>query len=209
MASIFRAYQRQIANHPFRTGAITSGFLFGMGDVIAQQGIEKKGIHHHNFAATARMAAYGSCVFGPAAVGWYKVLEKYIVIKNRPNIEMISRVAADQLIFAPIGIAVFFASMATMEGIDPQEKLAESWWVALRANWNVWPAVQLVNFRFVPLEMRVLFANVISVGWNSYLSWLNSLQSNKKASPSLEPEVIAPEKKNAIKSVPVVAKEEV
>lgn len=155
--------------------------LFGLGDVIAQQGIQKKGIRNHDYAATARMATYGGCmsspcgpcwlgvdgsetgVFGPAAVGWYRVLERYVVFKNR-NAQMLARVALDQLGFAPVGIAAFFSAMSVMERRSPSQKLRESWWTALRANWNVWPAVQLVNFRFVPLDLRIVFVNVVSLG---------------------------------------------
>jgi len=31
-----------------------------------------------------------------------------------------------------------------------------------------------VNFKVVPLEHRVLVVNVVSLGWNCYLSYLNS-----------------------------------
>lgn len=103
-------------------------------------------------------------IFGPAAVGWYKVLERYVVVKNSKNIQMLARVALDQLLFAPVGTACFFASMAVMEGGDPKKKLNDNWWIALRANWNIWPAVQVVNFRFVPLDLRIVVANVVSVG---------------------------------------------
>ena len=131
-------------------------------------------------------------VFGPTAVGWYKLLERYVVLKNR-NSQMLARVALDQLGFAPVSIAAFFSAMSVMEGGSPSQKLGESWWTALRANWNVWPAAQLVNFRFVPLDLRIVFVNVVSLGalplrlplqwvwsltgnpgWNSYLSWLNT-----------------------------------
>ena len=138
-------------------------------------------------------------VFGPAAVGWYKVLERYVVLKNR-NAQMLARVALDQLGFAPVGIAAFFSAMSVMEGGSPSQKLGESWWTALRANWNVWPAAQLVNFRFVPLDLRIVFVNVVSLGglplrppppssgllltgnpgWNSYLSWLNTQKHNSE-----------------------------
>ncbi|KAF8247647.1 hypothetical protein K440DRAFT_297100 [Wilcoxina mikolae CBS 423.85] len=180
MAHLLRAYQLQLVRRPVLTGAVTSGVLFGLGDIIAQQGIDRKGIKNHDFAATARMTFYGGCIFGPAAVGWYKVLERFVVIKRSQNVQMLARVACDQLIFAPVGIAVFFSTMSVLEGGDPKQKLRESWWTALRANWNIWPAVQVVNFRFVPLDMRVLFANVISIGWNSYLSWLNTQKQTTK-----------------------------
>ena len=85
-----------------------------------------------------------------------------------------ARVACDQLAFAPVMIGVFLSSMATMEGGSPKHKLETTWWPALKANWMVWPFVQMVNFTFLPLQHRVLFANVVSIGWNSYLSWVNN-----------------------------------
>lgn len=85
-----------------------------------------------------------------------------------------ARVAADQLLFAPTFIGVFLSSMAVLEGGSPSDKLAKSYVPALTANYMIWPLVQAVNFRFVPLHHRVLFVNVISIGWNCYLSFLNS-----------------------------------
>ena len=54
--------------------------------------------------------------------------------------------------------------MAIMEGTDPGEKVRGTYWEALKKNWMVWPAVQAVNFKFVPLEHRVLVVNVVSLG---------------------------------------------
>jgi len=39
-----------------------------------------------------------------------------------------------------------------------------------QANYKIWPLANLINFSVVPLKFRVLFANVISVFWNMYLS---------------------------------------
>lgn len=51
-----------------------------------------------------------------------------------------------------------------MEGSSPKEKLESTYTTALAKNWMVWPAVQAVNFKFVPLEHRVLVVNVVSLG---------------------------------------------
>lgn len=69
--------------------------------------------------------------------------------------------------------------MAIMEGTSPKDKLESTYWQALSKNWMVWPFIQIVNFKFVPLHHRVLLVNVISLGWNCYLSFLNS-QGGKK-----------------------------
>ena len=97
-----------------------------------------------------------------------------MVVRNSTNATIAARVACDQLIFAPVFIGLFLSSMAVMEGGSPEKKLEKSYWPALQANYMLWPFVQLVNFKFVPLHHRVLFVNVISIGWNCFLSMLNS-----------------------------------
>ena len=54
--------------------------------------------------------------------------------------------------------------MAYMEGTDPKEKLNSTYFNALQKNWMVWPAVQAINFKLVPLEHRVLVVNIVSLG---------------------------------------------
>jgi len=70
--------------------------------------------------------------------------------------------------------------MAIMEGSSPKDKLESTYWNALSKNWMVWPFVQAINFKFVPLHHRVLVVNVVSLGWNCYLSFLNSQGGQKK-----------------------------
>lgn len=119
------------------------------------------------------MALYGGCVFGPVATTWFGFLARRVTLKNR-HVETLARVACDQTLFAPVMIGVFLGSMAKMEGADPKERLEKAWWPTLQTNWMLWPFVQVINFTFLPLQYRLLFANIVSIGWNSYLSWVNS-----------------------------------
>ncbi len=72
--------------------------------------------------------------------------------------------AADQLLFAPTHLVLFLSSMAWLEGGSARRKLADTYTTALSRGWLVWPAVQVVNFAFVPLQHRVLVVNVVSLG---------------------------------------------
>ena len=112
-------------------------------------------------------------VFGPAATKWYSFLQKRINFENKAQ-TIVARVLADQLVFASTNMAVFLSTMSILEGKSPQEKLKKSYLPGLKANWTIWPVVQGVNFSVVPLEHRVLVVNVVSLGWNCYLSYLNS-----------------------------------
>lgn len=171
--TFWRWYNAKLAARPFLTQSVTTAVLFATGDVTAQQLVDKRGIKDHDLKRTGRMALYGGCVFGPVATTWFGLLARRVVHPNR-KIEILARVACDQLAFAPVMIGVFLSSMATMEGTSAKARLDKSWWPALQTNWLVWPFVQMVNFGFMPLQYRLLFANIVSIGWNSYLSFVNS-----------------------------------
>ncbi|EFX03442.1 integral membrane protein mpv17 pmp22 family [Grosmannia clavigera kw1407] len=166
-------YQSRLASHPVLTQSITTALLFATGDTTAQQVVERRGLEGHDAARTARMALYGGTVFGPAATTWYRFLQKRVVLST-PRRTMLAQVACDQGLFAPVFISVFLSSMAVLEGSSPRENLDRNYHSALTANYAIWPAVQMINFSVVPLHHRVLFVNVVSIGWNSYLSYLNA-----------------------------------
>ncbi|KAF8848770.1 sym-1 [Acephala macrosclerotiorum] len=170
---MLRWYQMKLASRPILTQSITTAVLFATGDTMAQQLVEKRGLANHDIARSGRMALYGGAVFGPAATTWFKFLQNKVVLRNK-NAEILARVAADQTIFASTNLFCFLSSMAIMEGTSPKDKLEKSYWTALQSNWMIWPFIQVVNFKFVPLHHRVLLVNVISLGWNCYLSWINS-----------------------------------
>ncbi|KAJ5730877.1 uncharacterized protein N7483_005385 [Penicillium malachiteum] len=170
---MLRWYQAKLAKRPILTASLSSGILFGSGDVLAQQAVDHRGLEKHDFARTGRMALYGGAVFGPVATAWYRILQRHIVLKSTLGTAA-ARVAADQIVFAPTQLTVFLSAMAIMEGSDPIEKWRHSFVPSYKANLLVWPFVQAVNFTFVPLELRVLVVNLVSLGWNCFLSLLNS-----------------------------------
>lgn len=104
---------------------------------------------------------------------WYQILAKHVNFQSK-GATAAARVLADQTIFATTNMAVFLSTMAYLEGDSPRKRLEKAYLPGLKANWAIWPAVQGVNFTFVPLEHRVLVVNIVSLGWNCYLSYLNA-----------------------------------
>ncbi|KAE8154887.1 hypothetical protein BDV25DRAFT_135530 [Aspergillus avenaceus] len=179
---MFSWYQRSLIQRPLLTQGLTTACLFAVGDGLAQQGVEKRGIARHDVSRTARMALYGGAVFGPVATKWFQFLQNRITLST-PGKTLVARVATDQLAFAPTMIGVFLSSMSLMEGGNPQEKLDKAYWPALRANWTIWPAVQAVNLYMVPLQYRVLTVNIFNIGWNCFLSFLNNADTEVQEVP--------------------------
>lgn len=52
-------YQARLAARPLLTQAVTTSILFAIGDVAAQQLVDKKGLEKHDLTRTGRMALYG------------------------------------------------------------------------------------------------------------------------------------------------------
>lgn len=74
--------------------------------------------------------------------------------------------------YATAGTGLFFATITALEGRphDVPAVLAAKFWPTLAANWAVWPAAHLVNFRFVPARFRLLYNNSVAVAWLALLS---------------------------------------
>ncbi|KAG9305446.1 hypothetical protein G9A89_021164 [Geosiphon pyriformis] len=148
-----------------------------------------------DIARLARFSGYGF-MFAPVIHNWFSFLEKrFPMPQETMNIDVkggisaggmsrvqmmrtvCKRTVVDQLAFAPIGLAVFFSVIGLLEGNGIQgikEKFSEAYIPALKANYAIWPLVQLINFRFLPLRYRVPFVSSIGVLWTMYLSLLNS-----------------------------------
>lgn len=104
---------------------------------------------------------------------WYRFLTHRVVLKNK-NAEVLARVAVDQTIFSPTFLTVFLSTMAYFEGRSPKENVKKNFLPIMATNYMVWPWVQLANFKFVPLNHRLTFANTVAIGWNCYISYMNN-----------------------------------
>ena len=56
--------------------------------------------------------------------------------------------------------------------MDVRERL----WPALRASATVWPAAIYINVTFIALPYRVLFVNVVGMGYGMMLSYMANQQ---------------------------------
>lgn len=104
---------------------------------------------------------------------FYGVLDRHLRHRNAV-VRTLQKVCVDQLVFAPVFMAVLVSIIGFMQhrSVDKvAEKLRREYLDILVANYYVWPWVQLVNFRFVPLNYQVPLTQLVAVMWNIYISW--------------------------------------
>ncbi|XAO21957.1 hypothetical protein I312_100718 [Cryptococcus bacillisporus CA1280] len=93
------------------------------------------------------------------------------------GIQLVKRVVADQTVMAPIGLVIFVGSMGVMEGHtveEIKEKFQDIYVPAILANWKIWPIIQGINFKLMPIQYRVPFQSTCGIAWTLYLSLLNA-----------------------------------
>jgi hypothetical protein len=102
--------------------------------------------------------------------------------------ETVGKVIIDQSLFGPLVIGGYMTYASLANGGSRQDVEAAfrtRYWDVLCANWMVWPALQLVNFKFVPLQLQILVMNTAVVGWSTFLA-LNAAAKPAVRAPELD-----------------------
>ncbi|KAJ7932626.1 hypothetical protein B0H13DRAFT_1956227 [Mycena leptocephala] len=191
--SLARAYQASFDTRPHTTLAVTGGCLNALGDVVAQVSHNILRKPHDDYVPfdpirTSRFFVFGATI-SPFLGRWNTFLERQFPLRalngsGKVSLKALSkRVACDQLVMAPIGLVAFIGSMGVMEGRSRKQisqKYSDLFMPTLATNWSVWPFLQFVNFRYMPLPYRVPFQSSMGVAWTLYLSTVNAGEDRKQ-----------------------------
>ncbi|KAF2813281.1 uncharacterized protein BDZ99DRAFT_252899 [Mytilinidion resinicola] len=130
-----------------------------------------------DFERLTRFMAYGF-LMAPVQHRWFAFLSRtFPISKTSAMVPAMKRVAFDQFLFAPVGLACFFTFMTVAEGGGKRavaRKFQDVYVPALKANFIVWPAVQILNFRVMPIQFQIPFVSTVGIAWTAYLSLTNS-----------------------------------
>lgn len=168
----FQAYSRQLERHPWRTQILTTGALWSLGDVLAQR-VEKAPF---NVRRNLLTAGYGALAVGPFGHAWYIGLDRAarrFFVPGSPTF-IAAKVLADTGIFGPLHVAGYFTFYTLVEGgglPDVAAKLRTDFWPTFSAELFVWPAVQVANFKLVPLHYQLLVVNLFTILDSCFMSW--------------------------------------
>lgn len=123
-----------------------------------------------NWTRTLHMSAAGLTT-GVVTHYWYILLDKRLgVLRNAKTIT--TKILVDQILFSPVNLAVYFSTIGVMERSSVarvrDELLEKGMEQIYVAEWLIWPPAQFVNFYFLPLRYRILWDNLISLGFDIY-----------------------------------------
>lgn len=175
--SLLQQYLILLKKYPILTKSVTSAILSALGNLLSQTLEARKKARHGaatkeiDRAGAARYAIFGLLFTGPLSHYFYQLMEVWMPTTD-PYC-LVKRLLLDRLFFAPAFLLLFYFVMTVLEAkgwSDFERKMKSSYWTALKMNWKVWTPFQFINVNFVPVQFRVLFANVIAFFWYAYLA---------------------------------------
>lgn len=190
MLKFWKWYQNCLAVHPVKTQMISSGLIWGVGDIAAQtitfstanrrrKVSERDKELKINWKRVAATSLFGFGFVGPVGHFWYEGLDRIIKtrFKMQPNSFrfVATKVALDGVIFGPLDLLVFFSYMGFSNGKSiPQikEDVKRDFLPALVMEGGIWPILQVANFRYVPVRYQLLYVNFFCLLDSCFLSWI-------------------------------------
>ncbi|XP_014503682.1 PXMP2/4 family protein 2 isoform X3 [Vigna radiata var. radiata] len=195
MLKLWKWYQNCLAVHPVKTQVISSGLIWGAGDIAAQAVTHYTAKAHAtmdeddnkelkiNWKRVSTTSLFGLGFVGPVGHYWYEGLDRYIRLKLmlKPNSFrfVATKVAVDGFIFGPLDLLVFFTYMGFSSGKSvPQikEDVKRDFLPAFVLEGGIWPIVQVANFRFIPVRYQLLYVNFFCLLDSCFLSWVEQQQ---------------------------------
>lgn len=190
--SQFFRYTAWLDHAPAMSRVVTGFTLFGLGDHLCQSIMEKRGYMQKNpydFQRTARLCCIGGFIATPLLWGWLNF--GLPAITRLPGVANLGHwpktavcIGVDQTIWAYSFNMVLMFTFHYAENFDASaawNHQSSIMWDVIRANWVLWPAVQVVNLGFMPIKYRVVVVNFVAIFWNLYLSWKNQKTKQAKA----------------------------
>lgn len=194
MLKLWKWYRNCLAVHPVKTQVMSSGLIWGFGDIAAQMITHSTAKNHRtideedkelkiNWKRVATTSLFGFGFVGPVGHFWYEGLDRYIrsrlVLQPKSLRFVATKVGIDGFLFGPLDLLVFFTYMGFSTGksvAQIKEDVKRDFIPAFVLEGGVWPIVQAVNFRFVPVRYQLLYVNFFCLLDSSFLSWFEQQQ---------------------------------
>jgi len=179
-------YLAQLALHPLRTKALTSGTLCFLQEVLgsklsgAPANVSKSASPLVRALASAhidckalKMAIYGFLVSAPLSHLLIGLLQKVFAGQTSTR-SKIGQIVASNLLISPIQTFSFLASMAVINGATSVDEVIKTvkagFFQVIRVSWVVSPLSMTIAQKFIPVDLWVPFFNAIQFVLGTYFN---------------------------------------
>eukprot|EP00871_Galdieria_phlegrea_P004276 jgi/Galph1/484/GphlegSOOS_G5244.1 len=174
----WRSYLRKLQTDPLVTKSVTSGIISSLSTILStiiegKQLKSSKVIHEFTIGLVVRLTESQN-IRAPLIHYFHTILDKLIFRNARQTspFVVLAKVLLDQFVFSPPFTALYYyvTALVNDEPIRPtSQKIRSELLGVMKRSWSLWIPVNVINYALVPLELRVLFSNIIDVFWTAYL----------------------------------------
>jgi len=170
--------KRLLDTYPMLSNAAIYGGLYTLAELSQQTMRSNLTTHSHpiDMSSIKRYALMGTVVFPPILTKWYHWLETAFP-STSPKV-VVKKLVLDQFLLTPWVVVIFFVGMAALEGKRGEALLSELKQKGITTfilDCCYWLPVQYINFKFVPVWLRVTYIGVTTFIWLNVLSFIKSL----------------------------------
>lgn len=191
---MLKLYDKLVNKAPILTQSIMASGACFFGDIVAQT-LVPWSIHRYNygsskayespkydFSRSVKFAAFGLLYFGNLDSRWLRYLDRVIPASSKHAVP--KKLVLDQGFFTPSLNFGFLLLNSYLEfrSFSKSTEIAKSEiWPIMSKGWPFWISFMYLNFKFVPLNFRLLTIQIADIIWNSFLSWYSSQVNLKNA----------------------------
>lgn len=164
---LHRINEATLKSHPLATNVAFSCCVAATSDYIAQKFIQ--GHQTLDTQRTRHMVTY-NCTTAPIWHMWYKQMDHYL-----KQSQTWLKVVLDQTTITPIDYLGFFAVFNYVKGDSIEKCIAELNRVYLKAlipDTIFWPFMTFMGYKFIPLQYRFIYFELVDLVWCTFLSYL-------------------------------------
>jgi protein Mpv17 len=155
--------------HPLLRASLTSGALYSIGDITTQTISLEKG-SELDLKRVAKFALTGSLLHGPYFLYGFRALDSKFPGASLKK--ALTKALLGQVFLFPPFVSLLLTFTYLLEGSNFDKQEFKDKFININLNGLlVWPIANIINFRYIPSQYRVLYVNLIGLGWNTYLSF--------------------------------------
>ena len=178
----FRAYGRMQKRSPLMVQLESTLVIYFLGDLCSQTVGSNVFIDAQYEPIRGLRAMIIGSISSIPGYKWFLFLGNHFNYSSH-LLSLCVKVVVNQTFFTPVFNTYFFGMQTLLSGgsfADAKERVVNTVPVSWKNSWKVWPAVTAFSFTFVPWQHRNVFAGVIAIGWQTYLSWLNRREERRE-----------------------------